>query len=171
DDARLSWTVEQDQDNKQFEIERGLNPRDFIKVATVNAAGNGRTQNSYEFTDRRLSNLNARTVYYRIKQIDNSGEALYSPVRSVDVDKAKAVSLFPNPVKSVTKLVIDAETAGKATILIRDMSGKTVKQINTQLFKGINQQDLYVAELASGEYNVNVIGQGFNHLLKFTKVN
>jgi hypothetical protein len=39
------------------------------------------------------------------------------------------------------------------------------------MVKGINQQEMNVAPLASGEYNVTVMGEGFTHTLKLSKIN
>jgi hypothetical protein len=138
----------------------------------VPAKANGRSVNTYEAADFALSKLGSNQVYYRIKQVDRDGQITYSSIRNLNaVRRGTPVQLFPNPVKSITKLVIDADAPGKASITIRDMGGKLVQQVNTLLVRGVNQQDLNVASLASGEYTVLVVGEGFNHTLKLTKIN
>jgi hypothetical protein len=172
EDARLTWNVENDQQNRAFEIERSLDGRNFTQVNKVSAMGNGRSQNSYEATDARITNLGKKAVYYRIKQIDLNGEFVYSPIRTVNLDaRGASVSLFPNPVRDLTKLVIDANGEGKASIVIRDASGKQVQMINTRLVKGMNQQDLNLGRLPGGSYTVTVLGGALNESIKFTKIN
>lgn len=172
DDAKLNWTVESDDNNRYFDIERSTDGRVYTSVAKVNAKANGKSVNTYETTDAGLSKLGANVVYYRIKQTDKSGEITYSNVKNLNnVKKSTPVQLFPNPVKTITKVVVDADAAGKGSIVIRDISGKLIRQINAQFVKGINQQDINVADLASGDYNLQVIGPGFTYQLKLSKIN
>jgi hypothetical protein len=172
DNAKLNWTVEGDEDNKYFEVERSTDGRVFKPLSKINAMGNGRSVNTYEAVDQRLSGLGAATVYYRIKQTDINGNIVYSSIKNLNATrKSTPVQILPNPAKSTTKLVFDADNAGKGTILVRDMQGKLVLQYNTTLVKGINQQEMNVSSLASGDYNVTVSGDGFTHLVKLSKIN
>jgi hypothetical protein len=172
DNAKLNWTVEGDEENKYFEVERSTDGRVFKPIAKINAVGNGRSVNTYETVDQRLSGLGANTVFYRIKQTDINGNIVYSSIKNLNATRRSTpVQIIPNPAKTTTKLVFDADNAGKGTILVRDMQGKMVLQYTTTLVKGINQQELNVAALASGDYNVTVTGQGFTHTLKLSKIN
>lgn len=172
DNAKLNWTVEGDADNKYFEVERSTDGRVFKPLSKINALGNGRSVNTYEAVDQRLSGLGAANVYYRIKQTDINGNIVYSSIKNLATTrKSTPVQILPNPAKTTTKLVFDSDNAGKGTILVRDMQGKLVLQYNTTLVKGINQQEMNVSGLASGDYNVTVSGQGFTHLVKMSKIN
>lgn len=172
DNAKLNWTVEGDEENKYFEVERSTDGRVFKSIAKINAVGNGRSVNTYETVDQRLSGLGANTVFYRIKQTDINGNIVYSSIKNLNATRRSTpVQIIPNPAKTTTKLVFDADNAGKGTILVRDMQGKLVLQYSATLVKGINQQELNVAALASGDYNVTVTGQGFTHTLKLSKIN
>ena len=172
DDAKLNWTVEGDDKNQFFEVERSLDGRTFRSFAKVNAVNNGRSVNTYELTDGRISGLGSQSVYYRIRQVDRDGNTTYSSIRNLNTTRRSTpVQLYPNPAKSTTKLVFDASNAGRGNVLVRDMQGKLVLQFNTQFIKGINQQDLNVSALASGDYNVTIAGEGFSHTLKLTKIN
>lgn len=172
DNAKLNWTVEGDEDNKYFEVERSTDGRVFKPLSKINALGNGRSVNTYETVDQRLSGLGAATVYYRIKQTDINGNIVYSSIKNLNATrKSTPVQILPNPAKTTTKLVFDADNAGKGTVLVRDMQGKLVLQYSTTLVKGINQQEMNVSGLASGDYNVTVSGQGFTHLVKMSKIN
>lgn len=172
DNAKLNWTVESDENNKFFDVERSTDGRNFKPHAKVDAKGNGKSINTYETSDFNLSKVGSPVIYYRIKQVDKNGEITFSNIRNLNADRnGPPASLYPNPVKNTTRLVIDADGPGKASLVVRDIHGKLVKQINIQLIKGFNQHDLNVAELASGEYNVSVVGEGFAHQLKMTKIN
>jgi hypothetical protein len=171
DNARLNWTVEGDELNKYFEVERSTDGRTYRKLNQVAALNNGKSTNTYEATDAGLSKLGSNSVFYRIKQVDKSGEISYSQIRNLNAaKKGSSVTLFPNPAKTTTKLTIDADQPGKVTILIRDVSGKLARQVNVQVNTGINLFDLNVADLASGEYVATVAGDGLNQQLKFAKI-
>lgn len=172
DDAKLSWTVENDVDNRYFELERSKDGREFKAFAKIDALGNGKAVNTYSLTDVRISNVGSKVVYYRVKQVDKDGTITYSNIRNLGIERnGIAVSIYPNPARSITKLVFDAEKAGRGNVLIRDMNGKLVQQVASQFIAGVNQQELNVSNLAAGEYNVTITGTGFDHTLKLTKVN
>ena len=170
-DARLSWNVDGDETNAHFEVMRSVNGRNFTSVQKVNALENGRSNNVYEATDINLSKLNSREVYYQIAQFDKDGTKTLSPVRKLSVDGlGKSVTAFPNPAKTTTKVVVDAPESGRGSLIMRDASGRQVQVMNAQFFKGINQFDMNVGALPSGEYNIQVSGGGLNETIKLTKI-
>ncbi len=170
DVANLTWTVDNEENNAYFEVERSLDGRNFSKAYQVQALHNGRSSNSYTTPDANISRLGVKTIYYRIKQFETFGQIVYSEIRQVNLtDKNFSASLYPNPVKTSTKLVIDAPEAGKATVVIRDATGKTVKQMSLQLVKGLNQQQLDATMFATGDYNVTIVSEKLNQTIKMTK--
>ena len=172
DNADLTWTVETEENNAYFDVQRSLDGRLFTDVIRVNALRNGRTSNTYNTPDLNISRLSSKVLYYRIKQVETSGDITFSEVRQLNLDKKNfTIGLYPNPVISMTKLVVDAPEAGKAFIIIRDATGKSVQQINMEFIKGVNQKDLNATMLPAGEYNVTVIGEKFNQTIKMTKSN
>jgi len=172
DNADLSWTVDNEDNNAYFDVQRSLDGRLFTDVTRVNALRNGRSLNTYSIPDLNISRLGSRVIYYRIKQVETSGDITYSEVRQLNLDKKNlTIGLYPNPVVSITKLVVDAPEAGKAFIIVRDATGKTVQQFNMDFVKGINQKDLNASMLPAGDYNVTVMGEKFNQTIKMTKGN
>jgi hypothetical protein len=172
DDAKLNWTVENDQDNNYFEIQRSLNGISYSSIAKVNAMKNGKSLNTYELADPRLSGLGSTAIYYRIKQVDNNGTITYSAIRNLNLSLSlDAVNLYPNPAKTVTKLVWDVQNPGKGTIVLRDAAGRQVQTISMELVKGINQRDINVSALPSGEYTVTVMGSNTKQTIKLSKIN
>jgi hypothetical protein len=116
--------------------------------------------------------LGSPAIYYRIKQVDNNGTVTYSAIRNLNLTLSlDAVNLYPNPARSVTKLVWDVQIPGKGTVTIRDAIGRQVQTISMELVKGINQRDLNVASLPSGEYTVTVIGSNTRQTIKLSKIN
>lgn len=171
EEAKLTWSIDNEEGNDHFDIERSTDGHTFNKVAQVAALNNGRTSNSYDITDSKLGNLNAKNIYYRIRQVDYSGKALYSEIRKVQLDgRDFRIGLYPNPASNSSRLVFDAQKAGNGFVFIRDAQGKQVQAINHQWTKGINQLVLYVAALAAGEYNVTIEGQDIHQSIKLRKL-
>lgn len=172
ENAKLSWQVDGDLQNDYFEVLRSINGRDFKSIQKIKALENGQLVNSYETEDFNINKLGGREVYYQIKQRDKDGQSVKSPVRMLSVDGlGKAVTAFPNPAKTSTKLVVDAPEAGKGNIIMRDAIGRQVQVINAQFNKGINQFNLNVMNLSSGDYNIQVSGGGIQETIKLTKIN
>ena len=168
----LTWTVENEESNSYFDVQRSTDGRVFNDVIRVQALRNGRSSNTYTTPDVNISRIGSKVLYYRIKQVETSGEIVYSEVRQINLStKNFTIGLYPNPVVSSTKLVIDAPEAGKAFVIVRDALGKTVQQINMEFVKGVNQKDLNATMLPAGEYNVSVVGASFTQTIKMTKTN
>ena len=172
DDAKLTWDVSSDEKNNYFEVLRSADGRNFKTIQRVNALGNGRSENSYQADDLSLSKLGTREVYYQIQQFDKDGQNIKSPVRKLSIDGlGKSVTAFPNPARTTTKVVVDAPEAGKGSLIMRDAAGRQVQVVNAQFNRGINQFDMNVMSLSSGEYNIQVQGGGLNETIKVTKIN
>jgi len=172
DDARLSWDVSADEKNSHFEVLRSTDGRNFQNVQRVNALQNGRSDNSYQTSDLSLSKLGSREIFYQINQTDRDGTQTKSAVRKLSVDGlGKSVTAFPNPARTTTKLVVDAPENGKGAIIMRDALGRQIQNINAQFNKGINHFELKLMNIASGDYNISVMGGGINETIKVTKIN
>jgi hypothetical protein len=172
DNAKLSWQVDGDLQNDYFEVLRSINGRDFKSIQKIEALENGQLVNSYQTEDFNINKLGGREVYYQIKQRDKDGQSVKSPVRMLSVDGlGKAVTAYPNPARTSTKLVVDAPEAGKGNIIMRDAIGRQVQVINAEFHRGINQFNLNVMNLSSGDYNIQVSGGGIQETIKLTKIN
>jgi hypothetical protein len=158
--AILNWSVENESAlTDKYVIESGFNGIDFPNtIATVAAYNNGKAANTYSFTQDNLSAVrNSGVLYYRIKQIDKDGKFVYTPIKNVRLDgKSFAVNAYPNPVKASTKLTIDLLDEAKVIISITDASGKQVKGMQVQGFKGPNIKEVNLSNLSSGNYMLKV---------------
>lgn len=97
--AILNWSTTAEVNNQGFIIQRSFNGTSFDSIGfTPSRSVNGGGA-SYQFTD---VNPGVTAVYYRLKQIDNSGANFsYSPVRYVNMDltsNTDDINIFPNPV-------------------------------------------------------------------------
>lgn len=159
-DGLLTWSVENESPvTDRYEVERSFNGLDFGKFASVPAKNNGLTANTYLLTDANLSGLRASggIIYYRIKQIDKDGQAVYSEIRSIRLDsKSFTVGVYPNPVKDVAVLSIDLLDNEAISLLIIDAAGKQVQQMQVQGVRGLNVKKVNMAAMPSGTYQFKI---------------
>jgi type IX secretion system substrate protein len=113
--ADLSWTSAIEFDSYQYQVERSVDGKNYVKVGTINAAGASNEIIKYNFKDV-LPGSGA--YYYRLKQVDIDGKFEYSKSVYVNSKKGSGIvtSVFPNPFKNEIQLVgatsADLNTAG-----------------------------------------------------------
>lgn len=106
-----------------YEVERSANARDFRKVSTVTAHGDGVHQ--YSFTDPTTV---YGIAYYRIRQLDTDGTFSYSRVLSVGGPEGIRLKAYPNPVKEGVTVEVDPQYVG-SKIALSNTAGIMLKHI------------------------------------------
>ena len=157
--ALLNWSVEsEDANTANYEVEKSLNGIDFSRVVTLPALNNGRSNNSYSYTQANLSAIRSSgVIYFRIKQIDRDGRFVYTEIKSVRLDpKGLVVGVYPNPIKSTANVSFDLAEASEVILTLTDAAGKQVLSQQVQGFKGVNFTKLNMAKLATGSYTLKV---------------
>jgi hypothetical protein len=152
------WNTENETDNKYFELERSADGLVFNSIARINS----NTQGSYQYTDAAASILTANTIYYRVKQVDNSGSFSYSKVFAIKNGIAKNdIIVTPNPFKQNINISFNSTASTLTEIKLLNVNGQTaaVKKLvpaagqNTCMLNGISQ-------LPKGVYMIQVIQNG-----------
>ena len=98
----LTWHTASERNSAYFDVERSLDGTRFGALGRVAAQGTATTPSRYTFRDAALP-ANARTLYYRLRQVDRDGPATYSPVR-IATRPVAALGLFPNPAHTAATL-------------------------------------------------------------------
>ncbi|RYZ23035.1 MAG: T9SS type A sorting domain-containing protein, partial [Chitinophagaceae bacterium] len=99
-------------------------------------------------------NLTSGVTLYRLQQVDIDGRTKYSDSRSVrGPGQGSRVLLYPNPSSGTANLQF-ASADGLRDVLVTDMSGRVLHQ-----WRGVNTQNLQLANLAPGVYSVKIIDQ------------
>lgn len=77
----VKWVTASEQNNSHFEVERSSDMKNFKMVGLIldgfNAEGTGK---AYKFKENTSILQDSKTIYYRLKQIDNDGKVSYSAV-------------------------------------------------------------------------------------------
>jgi len=170
DDAKLQWTVEDQQNVERYVIERSNNGINFTAVGSIDAKGSANEKIDYHFTDINAASF-ASTVYYRIKIADKDGSAKYTNVQSVSFENFTRafVSVQPNPVVNNATVLVTSTTEEMAQLRITDNTGRIVISRNIRLIKGRNTLELNVSGLPSGLYYVDITGKNINQKTKLVK--
>ncbi len=159
DKALLTWFVENEASiTDRYEILRSTNGRDFTAIKTIAALNNGRSANSYSFTQEELSKITkSGIIYFRIKQYDKDGKFALTDIKSVRLNLAGIFAgVYPNPIKQNTTLTFDLVENSRVTYSITDVSGKTMETYQVDGFKGSNIKTLNLGKYAAGPYTLKV---------------
>jgi hypothetical protein len=105
----VKWSTASEKNADRFEVQRSLNGRDFVTVATEKAQGTSTKATSYAMLDNAAP---ATQLYYRLRQVDRDGTVAYSPVATVAGFGATAkVLLYPNPAHRSISFTTEAATS------------------------------------------------------------
>ena len=142
-DAQLQWEAPTPDNSSYFDVESSRDGVVWQDIGMVVAAGDGSATNTYRFTD---VNAAAGNNYYRIKEVDAQGDAIYSPVTGVYVGGNVSATLssarfFPNPLKD--RLYIINNGATIQSVAVSNTAGKEVLLSNSPaLGNGIDMSSL-----------------------------
>ena len=126
----LKWATVNEQNSKEFRLERSLNGTSFTQIATIPAAGNSSSTREYQYTDMNIHLLNSPVMFYRLKQADNDDNFKYSAiVRLTYFDNSINPSIvYPNPTNGQINILIgDIKQLGTEATLT-DVNGRILKK-------------------------------------------
>ncbi|MCX6208068.1 MAG: T9SS type A sorting domain-containing protein [Bacteroidetes bacterium] len=155
----LSWETANEQNNKGFELQRGVDGKEFKAIAFVNSKatnGNSSTALNYNYIDEKPSTANN---YYRLRQVDINGKESFSNVvliKSIQNTKAEITAVYPNPAKENINVVLNSVSAEKLTVRITDLSGRIIVVKNIETTSGDNNFKFNTANFANGTYTIKV---------------
>lgn len=150
----LNWETAWEQNSDYFVIERTPDGVEFQDLLQVGAAGNSTEPLTYLATDQ--TPLRGRS-YYRIRAVDFDGTTDYSELKEVFIDR-DVISIFPNPLGSHRKLVIDLdfESAETIYVLMTDVRGNIVVRDEVRMSSGRHRETVSLESLAAGVYFVTI---------------
>lgn len=145
----LDWVTATEDRGDAFEIERSTDGFHFVRVAGV--TGKGRGNNAYHLNDTSA----ATALYYRIKVNSAGGSSFYSKTILLKSNERAGndIRLLTNPVTGSFPLQVNAEKAGRLTLVLSDLSGKTIQQQELSVQAGASQLQLNIpAGCSNGIY-------------------
>jgi subtilisin-like proprotein convertase family protein len=153
----VSWTVENELNIKNYEVEKSADGVIFKKVNATAAKGTNRISTTYNWMDE---NALSGNNFYRVRSIGADGKYDYTNVVLVKMGKVAAggIRIYPNP---VTDGIIGAEfknmAAGIYTIRLLNSQGQTILNKTVNHAPGTSMeyiQPLY--KMLSGIYQLEI---------------
>lgn len=165
------WETKQEEGIKNYSVERSVDGKTFESIGLVDALGNSTNAGFYQFTDVNAFNINAATLYYRLKINDVNGKFNYSSVVVVSLGEKQSVQLYPNPTKDFVNVQINSSSnsAINNTIEVIDYLGKVVLSKKVTVTTGTQNIALNTTNLPKANYVVVIKNESEFKTLKFTK--
>lgn len=79
--VRLHWQMAGEKHTGRFVVERSVNGRTYMSIASITAQGG--KQGFYTYKDKERVMMPAGVVYYRLRLVEANGSVSYSPVSTV----------------------------------------------------------------------------------------
>lgn len=162
EDGRLFWATGFEQNADRFEIEYSATGTGFKTLGKVQATNNS-NGSSYQYRHVRPA---AGVAYYRIKQVDKDGKAMYSKTVLLVFGNDKAAPFaFPNPARDRLNVVLPAANYRRMEIV--GIDGRVVEVISLQA--GMQATTISVSKLRAGKYFLRLHNNGKPVTVPFVK--
>ncbi|NDK56770.1 T9SS type A sorting domain-containing protein [Pontibacter fetidus] len=130
--VQLQWKTASELNNEGFEVQTSIDGRTFTTIAFIpSKSPNSHVAQVYSYTDSQAKRN--QLTYYRLKQVDFSGEVSYSKTAAISAATTPfIVQATPNPFTDYLQFAFEATIV---QVTLTDMHGKPV------LTKTLTQQD------------------------------
>lgn len=140
--VNLEWATASENNTSHFEIERSEDGKSFVKIGTVNAAGNSAQTLLYAYSDETASG----NVFYRLKMMDKDGKYQYSPIVKLVIvaSKLDITKVYPSAFTGSQPITFEIESHKKGTLLIQVVGadGKVFQVIQKQISTDSKQETI-----------------------------
>lgn len=160
----LNWKTATETNNLGFAVQRSFDGQSFYDIGFVNGSGTTTETKSYSFIDADLGIT--QTLYYRLRQIDYNGTAVYTSIINVELTKPISFNLaqnYPNPFNPSTTINFSLPVDAKVTVKVYNILGKEVFQvINDNLKAGNHIYPISFENISSGVYIYTIEANGID---------
>lgn len=147
----LSWATATEVNNNYFIIEKSYDGINFSFVEKINGSGNSNSVKTYSYVDY---SSNFSLVYYRLKQVDFSGDFSYSDIISTICNTSnELLDIFKSNSNDLDFVIKNAIPEKDYKLMIYDQVGKCL--VNKNIKVQYSEQNISLEEyLSSGIYNI-----------------
>jgi hypothetical protein len=164
--VNLQWKTAQEQNTKDFSVQRSTDGTNWVEVGKTAAAGQSSQERSYLFVDKTAGG----NAMYRIVESDITGQQTISAiVRSSCSTGRETVSLYPNPSAQSSSLNLVLNQSQKINLRVVDTRGAVLQQKEIVLPQGSSSIPLNMDVYPKGVYAVTVQYGSQVKTLKFIK--
>lgn len=170
--AGIKWEVARENNIAKYELERGYNAMAFERITTSLPGTQDNVAAYYSYTDDKF-NRSETQLFYRLKITDKDGQAKYSNVEKLLLDKSNDFSLqiSPNPVQNKeVHFNLAIPQSGTYSVSVIDETGRVLYTKTQNFTAGANRSTVPAESLSKGIYYLKV--QGSNGVLnaRFVKL-
>jgi hypothetical protein len=119
-DVALNWITANEINNSHFDVQFSTNQKQFTTIGKVKGNGNSNVTLKYGFTHTNaLANTQAKTLFYRLAQVDFDGKINYSNTIAIDnhsINNEKLV-VYPNPSNGQFRITTANKLNGNITVV------------------------------------------------------
>ncbi|MFI5159265.1 MAG: T9SS type A sorting domain-containing protein, partial [Sphingobacteriales bacterium] len=155
-DIDVQWRVDNEENMKQYEVEKSTDGNKFISIAQQKPTANNGGSAVYVSADASpVTGFN----YYRVKSTDINGKTSYTNVVKVMVGTIKQdISIYPNPITDgMIHLQFLNEPAGKYNIRLLNKLGQVILQQQVSRADGNGTEYIkWDYNLAHGMYQLEI---------------
>jgi hypothetical protein len=167
----LTWSTENELDNKYFDIERSEDGIIFKKIGSVQSNGTTSITQYYQYNEE--INSTVSVIYYRLKIVNLEGKFTYSKIVPLKlmVLLNNQISVYPNPFVHNFKISLNISEDANTRYRILSFDGKEIISRNVFLQKGTNiivANDL--SEIAAGNYILEIDTGSKRYIKKLIKI-
>jgi hypothetical protein len=164
--VELKWSVAQNENGKEFQIEKSTDGKTFFSVATVPASVKTGSEN-YAYNDAGVS----VNTFYRVKLVDRNTQPSYSNTLMIAKKTTHGfLSLNQNPVDSYLGFSVNANGNTMGTVNIYNAAGTKMVSQKINLTKGTNSITLNLdGKIYTGMYILEVLSNQETQSVKFLK--
>ncbi|MCR6722310.1 MAG: PQQ-dependent sugar dehydrogenase [Chitinophagaceae bacterium] len=169
----LQWSTINEENSREFEIQRGVDGTNFTAIGTLSTRGSGANKTDYTHRDLNIADQAGNTLYYRLRIIDNDGKFKYSNTITVNIPfEPGKVVVMPNPVvgSAPVKAYITSSVNTRVKWSIVDNSGRAVLESSMTVRPGSNTLDINASGLNAGIYYLVVRGEGIDQRVRIQKL-
>lgn len=161
--VNVRWQTAEETDHDYFEVERSTDGRNYAVLKRI-AGMEGTGLKTYEWQDMSVALISSAHVYYRLKIVSLAGKEEYSKTVIIQPDQKRL------RVISATEIALDMPAAGKLSLAVCDMSGRTVSKALLSFPKGYSTHPVKGAErLTAGLYFIIAESEGYLMSCLFTR--
>jgi hypothetical protein len=146
----LNWQTAQEQNIKQFIVQKSTDAQSWQTIDSVVAIGNSNIIQNYTYNDNSASN----NSYYRILMVNINGQFTVSKIVRNNCTNNLLFAVYPNPVKDIATVNIYTNVATPLNLYLYDGKGALVKAIRSNLLVGNNQLLIPMQQFAQGWYTL-----------------
>jgi hypothetical protein len=132
----IKWRTASENQSETFEVERSREGVTWNLIGSVPAAGFSMQELSYSIVDQITDDV----LYYRLKQIDISGDSrTYDPIMVTCSESSSSILTYPNPSGNQFSLAVNNEQfVGTNEIVVTDTKGAEVTKKIVKMENGQN---------------------------------